>query len=170
MARRSLMRRGFLNLRLAVSQSSREAEASRAHGRHVGRRALRGWRTASAISRTIRAVMGKKSLQSLSRVLRAWQEHCQRRRCKAEAIAAAARHHRHVRLYICFGSWRGWLRRIREVLRLPAEPEMEQTAAKGRAAMLKRRGMDAWRDYVVGKRLPKVRCQALPSLRTSAWV
>ena len=160
MARRSLMRRGFLNLRLAVCQSTREAAASRAHGRRVGRRALRGWRAASALGSTVKAMMGKKSLESLSRVLGAWRQHCKARRCKAEAIAVAARHRRHVRLYICFRSWRGWLWRLREVLRLPAQPDMEQTAAKGRAAMLKKRGYDAWRDYVSVKRLPKVRNSA----------
>ena len=38
-----------------------------------------------------------------------------------------------------------------------AHPEKEQTASKGRAAMLKRRGYEAWRAHITGKRLPKVR-------------
>ena len=155
-ARMSLLRRSFRNLCHAAKLSARETSALHLRSRRACRTALVAWRMTLHHGREVRALRTRSTCTQLLLCMQHWRERCLAQRRKAAVGASALRLRRRRLLSGCLRGWLRWLRRIEEVSRLAASPELEALAAQSRAAGLRQRAFRAWRLYLTGRRLPKV--------------
>ena len=156
MARKSLLRRALINLRLSVGISLRENTASTLRNLTIMKIAISAWHKAALRGKGVGALQLRCNSRALMLCMAAWTGFVHKRQCKTVARAIAASHLYHRLSLDGFRAWRLWLSVVKDVMRPEGSPEMERRAAWGRALTLRRRAFIAWRSYLTGSRFPKV--------------